>query len=191
MSIVQKFEWLMQKCKEGFGDAVKTVFKNIFTWLIFVTVSIFGFFLIFVRQYLDHTFNVSIMQILIILVVFFVIVGVVHWVIYRLRRRLTPSRYCRDVIYDVVWEWDSVIFENVGDIRDLTPICPLCAYEVSHTIHPKYFDHVMMTCHSCYWTEDLQGDWDSIKSDVIRVIKQRIRNNDFKIAKKRLKAKKG
>ena len=187
MAIVKKIEWLMQKCKEGFGDAVKTVFKNFFTWLILVPVGIFAFFLIFVRQSLDHTFEVSVMQILIILAVFLIIIVVVHWAIYRLRKRVTLSGYCRDVIYDVVWEWDSVQLDTSGDIRP-NPICPSCAYEVCHSSHPKYSNYVMMTCESCHWTTDLQGDWDSIKSDIIRVIEQRIRNNDWKTAQKRLKA---
>ena len=183
MSIIQILKWLKQKCKESFGDAV----KNFFTRLIFLIVSILGVALLLVRKSLDHTFEVSVMQILIILAVFFIIVVVVHCAIYRLRQQVTLSGYCRDVIYDVVWEWDSVPLDTFGDIRP-TPICPSCAYEVCHSQHPKYSNKVMMTCESCYWTTDLQGDWDSIKFDIIKVIEQRIRNNDWKTAQKRLKA---
>jgi hypothetical protein len=177
----------MQKCKESFGDAVKTIIKNIFISLIFLIASILVVALLLVRQSLDHTFEVSVMQILIILAVFFIIVVVVHWAIYWLRQRVTLSGYCRDVIYEIVWEWDSVYYNELDDIRP-TPICPSCAYEVSHTIHPKYFDTVMMTCESCHWTTNLHGDWDSIKFEIIKVIEQRIRNNDWKTAQKRLKA---
>ena len=188
MSImVQIFEWLMQKCKESFGDAVKTIIKNIFISLIFLIASIFVVALLLVRHSLDHTFTVSVMQILIILAFFFIIIVVVHWAIYRLRQRVTISGYCRDVIYDVVWEWDSVPFDTFGDISP-TPICPSCAYELSHSTHPKLSDTVMMTCESCHWTTNLQGNWDSIKFDIIKVIEQRIRNNDWKTAQKRLKA---
>ncbi|MBN1806018.1 MAG: hypothetical protein JW837_12275 [Sedimentisphaerales bacterium] len=127
------------------------------------------------------------MQILIILALFFIIVIVVHWAIYRLRQRMTLSEYCSDVIYDIVWEWDTFPSDTSGDIC-LTPICPSCAYELHHSRHPKYIDTVMITCESCQWTTDIQGDWDSIKSDIIRVIEQRARNNDWKNAKKRLKA---
>jgi len=186
--MVQKFEWLKQKCNEGFGDAVKTIIKNIFISLISLIISIFVVALLLVRQSLDHTCEVSVMQILIILAVFFIIVVVVHWAIYRFRQRVTLSGYCRDVIYDVVWEWDSIRFENIGDIHNLTPICPSCDYELCHSQHPKFSDQVMMTCESCNWTKNLQRDWDYIKSDIIRVIEQRIRNNDWKTAQKRLKA---
>ncbi len=188
MSMVQIFEWLMQKCKESFGDAVKTFFKNIFIRFILGIFSVLIFAFLFVRQYLYHTFEVSVMQILIILAVISIIIVVVHWAIYRLRQRVTLSGYCRDVIYDIVWEWDSILFENIGDICNLTPICPSCAYQLCHSAHPKFYDNVMMTCESCRWTTNLHGDWDSIKSDIIRVIEQRIRNNDWKTAQKRLKA---
>ena len=187
MSIVQIFKCLMQKCKEIFGDAVKTIIKNIFISIILFIVSIPGVVLLLVHQSLDHTFEVSVMQILIILAVFFIIIVGVYLAIYRLRQRLTLSGYCRDVINDVVWEWDSVPFDTFGDIRP-TPICPCCAFELCHSTHPKYLDTVMMTCESCRWTTDLQGDWNFIKSDIIRVIEQRIRNNDWKLARKRLKA---
>jgi len=185
--MVQIFEWLMQKCKESFGDALKTIFKHIFISLIISIASILFVALLLVRKSLDHTFEVSVMQILIILAVFFIIIVFVHWAIYRLRQRVTLSGYCRDVIYDVVWEWDSVRLDTIGDIRP-TPICPSCAYELCHFTHPKYSDYEMMTCESCHWTTDLQGKWDSIKFDIIKVIEQRIRNNDWKAAQKRLKA---
>lgn len=177
----------MQKCKEGFDDAVKAVFKNIFISLIFLIVGILGAALLLVRQSLDHTFDVSVMQILIIFAVLFIIVVVVHWAIYWLRQRMTLSDYCRDVIYDVVWEWEIVPSNTSGDIC-LTPICPSCAYELCHSRHPKYIDTVMMTCESCHWTTDMQGEWNSIKSDIIRVIEQRTRNKDWKNFRKRLKA---
>jgi hypothetical protein len=148
------------KCKEGFDDAIKTIFKNIFIWLIFLIVGILGAALLLVRQSLDNTLEVSVMQISIFLAVFFVIVVVVHWAIYRLRQRMTLSDYCSDVIYDIVWEWDIVPSDTSGDIS-LTPICPSCAYELYHSRHPKYIDTVLMTCESCHWTTDMQGDWDS------------------------------
>jgi len=112
---------------------------------------------------------------------------VVHLVIYRLLQRMTLSDYCQDVIYDIVWEWDVDPINTSGDIS-LTPICPSCAYELFHSQHPQYIDTVMVTCESCHWTTDMQGVWNNITADIIRVIDQRTRNNDWKNAKKRLKA---
>ena len=186
-TMAQIFEWLMQKCKESFGDAVKTIIKNIFISLISLIVIILGVALLLVRQSLDHTFEVSVMQILIILAVLFLIIVVVHWAIYWLRQRVKISDYCRDVIYNVIWEWDSVQLYTDDDIPP-NPICPSCSYELCYSKHPKCSDTVMMTCESCNWTTNLQGDWDSIKSDIIRVIGQRIRNNDWKTAQRRIKA---
>jgi len=186
MSIAEKYEWLKQKCKESFGDAVKSIFKNIFTYLILMIVGILGFALLLVRQFLDHTFEVSVMQILIILAVFFVIVVVVHWTIYRLRQRVTLSGYCSDVIFEIVWEWDSVLYQEVGDISPI-PICPSCAYQLRYYSHPVYKNCVKMECDYCHWTIDLQGGWNSIKVDLIKIIEQRIRSDDWKNAQKRLK----
>ncbi|MGB2806649.1 MAG: hypothetical protein WBC22_02830 [Sedimentisphaerales bacterium] len=182
----ETFGLLKQKCKEGFGDAVKSIFKNIFLSLIVLIASSLGFVLLLVRQHLGLTFEVSVLQILIILAVFIVIVLAVHWAIYRLRQRGTVSDYCSDVIYDVVWEWDSVLFQNVGKI-ELTPICPCCDYQLHYHDHPLHRDCTLMECEDCHWTTELQNDGNPIKPVIIKTIEQRIRSGDWMNAQKRLK----
>lgn len=186
MTMSETFGLLKQKCKEGFGDAVKSIFKNIFLSLIVLIASSLGFVLLLVRQHLGLTFEVSVLQILIILAVFIVIVLAVHWAIYRLRQRGTVSDYCSDVIYDVVWEWDSVLFQNVGKI-ELTPICPCCDYQLHYHDHPLHRDCTLMECEDCHWTTELQNDGNPIKPVIIKTIEQRIRSGDWMNAQKRLK----
>jgi NADH:ubiquinone oxidoreductase subunit K len=186
MTMSETFGLLKQKCKEGFGDAVKSIFKNIFLSLIVLIASSLGFVLLLVRQHLGLTFEVSVLQILIILAVFIVIGLAVHWAIYRLRQRGTVSDYCSDVIYDVVWEWDSVLFQNVGKI-ELTPICPCCDYQLHYHDHPLHRDCTLMECEDCHWTTELQNDGNPIKPVIIKTIEQRIRSGDWMNAQKRLK----
>jgi hypothetical protein len=186
MSMAETFGRLKQKCKECFSDAINSIFKNIFTWLIVLIGCICLFVLILIRQFLDHTFELSAGQILVCSTVFCIIVVLVNWAIYQFRPRRTVSDYCSDVIYDIVWEWDSFQYGKVGNIEPI-PICPACSYHLHYQDHPLQQDFTLIECEDCHWWTDLKGDYDSIKLRVIKIVEFRIRSDDWMNAQTRLK----
>jgi hypothetical protein len=186
MSVAETFGWLKQKCKEGFIDAINSILKNIFTWLIVLIGCICLFVLILIRQFLDHTFEVSAGQILLYSAVFCIIVVLVNWAIYQFRPRRTVSDYCSDVIYDIVWEWESLQYEEFGNIEPI-PICPVCSYQLNCQDHPLQQDFILIECEGCHWWTELKGDYDSIKININKIVEHRMRSDDWKNAQQRIK----
>lgn len=183
--MAETFGWFKRKVKEGFSGAIKSIFKNIFTWLIVLIGCIWLFVLMLVRQFLDLYFEVSVGQILICSAVFCIIVVLVNWAIYQIRPRRRISDYRSDVIHGIVWEWDSFQYEEVGDIEPV-PICPDCSYQLHYQDHPLKQDCTLMECEDCHWWTELKSEYDSIKPHIIRIVKQRIRSDDWKDAQQRL-----
>lgn len=186
--------WMRQKCKEGFGDAVKSLFKNVFTWILVVILTGFGAFLLFVRKLLDNelTFTLTVRQVICIVLGFTVAVVVLHLIIYLLRRRRTPANYCSDVIDDIIWQWVMERRQTGFVATYLIPLCPKdeCQIElrVSYYANDENRVRTLLECPRGDTLLDRPGHPDSMYKSLRTEIERRIRTGEYAKARARIKA---
>lgn len=83
---------------------------------------------------------------------------------------LSWKNYKKDNFWSVEWHWKYY----VDSIEQISPLCPLCKYQLIYENSYTYNKKTIFTCENCGYSTEISGSFDNIKSRVIRKIQQKI-----------------
>ena len=195
--------WLIQKCREGFGEAVKSLFKNAFMWSFVVFFGLLGTIYLVARNQLGYkvTLAFTVGQAILVTFCLALLVIFLHVIIRLVRRRRTSANYCSDVIGGIIWEWDAE-FDILSPENFLIPLCPKCQCELDISegwtpekrliefegVEGSHILETILKCPLCgfkYWKN---GEKPAVLSFVVREIERRTRTGEYTKAIRKQKA---